>query len=75
MEKEQASVIHDRSVDKQINRLQKKLQSYETLAESVRAATVIDRSIYTGEWDGEWLSIGRDDYASIMEALSRLDLW
>lgn len=78
MEEEQVSVIHDRSIDeliKQINRLQKKLQSYETLAESVRTATVIDRSIYTGEEDGEWLSIGREDYARIMEALSKMDLW
>jgi small-conductance mechanosensitive channel len=78
MEKEQASVNYDRNVDeliKKINRLQKKLKRYEDLAESLRAATVIDRSIYTGEEDGEWLSIGRDDYARIMEALSKMDLW
>lgn len=78
MEKEQASVNYDRNVDeliKKINRLEKKLKRYEDLAEFVRAATVIDRSIYTGEDDGEWLSIGRDDYSRIMEALSKMDLW
>jgi uncharacterized membrane protein YfhO len=78
MEEEQAAVNQDRYVEeliKQINHLQKKLKRYETLAETVRAATVMDRSIYTGEGNSEWLSIDRDDYARIMEELSQIDLW
>jgi hypothetical protein len=78
MEKE---IIPDKNETKveeltiQINRLQKKIRTYEYLAETVRAATVIDWSIYTGEGDSDWLSIDRDDYSKIMEAFSLLDLW
>lgn len=78
MEEGKIPVNNERKVEeltKQINRLQRKIQIYEYLAENVRAATVIDRSIYTGEENSDWLSIDRDDYAQIMEALSLLDLW
>ena len=60
---------------KQIQRLQKTIEIYEQLAQKVRMASVMDRSIYGDEMDSEWLSIDRDDYAEIMEILSKLDLW
>ena len=59
---------------KQIHRLQKTIEKYEQLAEKVRMAAVMDRSIYTGEEDPDWLSIDRDDYAGIMDVLSKIDL-
>ena len=60
---------------KQIQRLQKNIQVYEELAEKIRSAAVMDRSIYSGEQDSDWLSINREDYVQIMEVLSKLDLW
>lgn len=60
---------------KQIQRLQKTIEIYEQLAQKVRMASVMDRSIYGDEMDSGWLSIDRDDYAEIMMILSKLDLW
>lgn len=60
---------------KQIQRLQDKLELYEQLAEKIRQATVIDRTVYGEGSDPDWLSIDRDDYAEIMMILSKLDLW
>lgn len=68
-------MVVDDDLRKQIQRLQNTIQIYEQLAESVRTAAVIDRSIYTGEQDSDWLSIDRDDYAKVMEILSKLDIW
>ena len=62
MKEEKITVNKVDEFTKQINRLQKKIQTYEDLAEAVRSATVIDRSIYTGEGDSDWLSIDRDDF-------------
>lgn len=59
---------------KQIDRLRKTIGIYEGLAEAVRTATVINRSIYTEE-EEDWLSIDRDDYARVMEVVSTLDIW
>lgn len=61
-------------IQKEHHRLQKTIQIYEGLAEAIRTATVIDRSIYTGE-EEDWLSIDRDDYAKIMAILSKIDIW
>ena len=60
---------------KQIQRLQKTIEIYEQLAEKIRTASVMDRSIYGDGPDSDWLSIDRDDYAQIMTILSKLDLW
>ena len=60
---------------KQIQRLQKTIEIYEQLAEKVRTASVMDRSIYGDNADSDWLSIDRDDYAQIMMILAKLDLW
>lgn len=60
---------------KQNQRMQKNIQIYEELAEKIRTATVVDRSIYSSEEDPEWLSINREDYAQIMAILTKLDLW
>ena len=67
--------ITDVKFIKQIQRLQKNIQIYEELADKVRNASVMDRSIYSDEHDSDWLSINREDYAQIMEVLSKLDLW
>ncbi|MED4352138.1 hypothetical protein P9265_07290 [Schinkia azotoformans] len=75
-EREQANIENtDVELQKQIQRLQKTIQIYEQLAEAVRTAAVIDRSIYTGERDNDWLSIDRDDYVKIMAIISQLDIW
>lgn len=60
---------------KQIQRLQNTIEIYEQLAEKIRAASVMDRSIYGDSPDSDWLSIDRDDYAQIMMILAKLDLW
>ncbi|NHC43258.1 hypothetical protein G6549_25615 [Bacillus sp. MM2020_1] len=67
--------ITDVEFIKQIQRLQKNIQIYEELADKIRNAAVMDRSIYSDEQDSDWLSINREDYAQIMEVLSKLDLW
>ncbi|MBB6446576.1 hypothetical protein [Bacillus benzoevorans] len=64
----------DTELIKQIQRLQQYLKTYEELTEKIRTATVIDRSIYDGEQDQEWLSIHREDYAQMMAILAKLDL-
>lgn len=66
---------HEDELLKRIQRLQKKLEIYEQLAEKVRKATVIDKTVYGDDHDTDWLSIDRDDYAEIMMILSKLDLW
>ena len=60
---------------KQIQRLQNTIEIYEQLAEKIRTASVMDRSIYGDGPDSDWLSIDRDDYAQIMMILAKLDLW
>ncbi|WP_394236128.1 hypothetical protein [Niallia oryzisoli] len=61
---------------KQNQRLKKSIQIYEELAEEIRTASVVDRSIYSGgEEDPEWLSINREDYTQLLAVLSKLDLW
>lgn len=60
---------------KEIHRLQKTIHLYEQVGEKVRNATVMDLSIYTGEQESDWLSIDREDYVKIMDALSKIDLW
>ncbi len=76
VEKEQGNIVNlDEDLRKQIQRLQNTIQVYEQLAESIRTAAVIDRSIYTGEEELDWLSIDRDDYAKIMAILSKIDIW
>lgn len=68
-------VITNAELIEQIQRLQKKIEIYEQLADKIRTASVMDRSVYVDGSDSDWLSIDRDDYAQIMTILSKLDLW
>lgn len=56
-------------------RLYEVIASYRKFAEIVRSATIFDVSIYDEVSPSEWISIDRDDYDDIMDALSELDVW
>ncbi|GHH99804.1 hypothetical protein [Neobacillus kokaensis] len=58
----------------EITKLHATIEKYRQFAETVRTAKTMDFSIYE-EIPSDWLSIDRDDYEEIMEALSRLDVW
>lgn len=68
-------IVSETELIKQIQRLQQSISIYEELAEKIRNAAVIDNSIYLGEYDQDWLSIHREDYAQMMAVLAKLDLW
>ena len=56
-------------------RLHEVIDSYRKFAETVRKANIFDVSIYDELSPSEWISIDRDDYDEIMDALSELDVW
>lgn len=62
-------------LQEQVERLERRLLKFETLAEAAQQAFIWDHTVYKEVPDDQWLAIDRADCERLLRALAELDRW